>query len=366
MSMQAEGLYIELTLTFCYDYVRKCCACVSEHFKEMHKERECPEKCKVAVSSLVYAAARFSDLPELRDLRNLFNGKYDKSLESYVSEEFVEKLKSKPPTTEMKIQLMQEIAQEFSITWDSLPLQQQLYSDQSVEKSTKLASDKMFKSMSTVAEVQGKQEDNNNKLMNEEQKDKLRNRRYNSYSKFNTHVSEILQEQNNIDETISGERGVDTRTEEIESTTKETDNSNSKYDLGLNKKDDDDLYSIRKQRPRSVRTKILNSTPSSPTMRRGKHGVFSPEEGEEEVSDKLMTRYSSADRPSDIQTLGNNAKNKKFPISTEKEENAATPTSALPPPPGRRRYLFAQSLSASPMREAARSKFLPPDYQELI
>lgn len=48
---------------------------------------ECPEECKVAVSSLTYAAARFADLPELRDLRNHFRDKYGDTLEPYVSKE---------------------------------------------------------------------------------------------------------------------------------------------------------------------------------------------------------------------------------------------------------------------------------------
>lgn len=49
--------------------------------------RECPEECREAVPSLMYAAARFADLPELRDLRNLFTARYGNSLESYISKE---------------------------------------------------------------------------------------------------------------------------------------------------------------------------------------------------------------------------------------------------------------------------------------
>lgn len=49
--------------------------------------RECPEECREAVPSLMYAAARFADLPELRDLRNLFTEKYGNSLECYINKE---------------------------------------------------------------------------------------------------------------------------------------------------------------------------------------------------------------------------------------------------------------------------------------
>ena len=49
--------------------------------------RDCPEECKEAVPSLIYAAARFSDLPELRDLRTMFTERYGNSLESCINKE---------------------------------------------------------------------------------------------------------------------------------------------------------------------------------------------------------------------------------------------------------------------------------------
>lgn len=39
---------------------------------------------------------------------------------------FVRKLKSQPPTKDMRIQLMQEIAVEFGIRWNSKALEQKL------------------------------------------------------------------------------------------------------------------------------------------------------------------------------------------------------------------------------------------------
>lgn len=48
--------------------------------------RECPEDCMEAVSSLMSAAARFSDLPELRDLRQIFQERYGNSLKLFVNQ----------------------------------------------------------------------------------------------------------------------------------------------------------------------------------------------------------------------------------------------------------------------------------------
>ena len=52
--------------------------------------RDCPAECKEAIQSLIYAAARFSDLPELRELRSLFTGKFGNSLELYISKEVMD------------------------------------------------------------------------------------------------------------------------------------------------------------------------------------------------------------------------------------------------------------------------------------
>ncbi|GAB4841992.1 hypothetical protein Ancab_011951 [Ancistrocladus abbreviatus] len=123
---RAEGLHVELNLSSCYDYVDECCVCISENLKVMQKQSECPEERKVAAASLMHAAARFADLPELRELRLPLVEKYRNVFVHFVDEEFAKKLKLNPPIMEVKFQLMQEIAQEFSITWDSTLLEQKL------------------------------------------------------------------------------------------------------------------------------------------------------------------------------------------------------------------------------------------------
>ncbi|GAB2225279.1 hypothetical protein Droror1_Dr00006070 [Drosera rotundifolia] len=113
------GLVAELVLTSCYDFIGYVCEIILKQLATIQKNSECPEDCREAVASLMYAAARFSDLPELRDLRNIFQERYGSSLEFYVNQKLVENIAPKPPSTEKKIQLMQEIASEFSLKWDS-------------------------------------------------------------------------------------------------------------------------------------------------------------------------------------------------------------------------------------------------------
>ncbi|KAL2321262.1 hypothetical protein Fmac_030231 [Flemingia macrophylla] len=116
---RAEGLCAELTLSDCYDFVEQCCDFVLKHLSVLQKVSGCPEEVREAISSLMFAAARFSDLPELRDLRQIFQDRYESSLECYVNQQFATSLNSKSSTLEKKVQLMQDIASEFSIRWDS-------------------------------------------------------------------------------------------------------------------------------------------------------------------------------------------------------------------------------------------------------
>ncbi|XP_022749810.1 uncharacterized protein LOC111299098 isoform X2 [Durio zibethinus] len=116
---RVEGYVAESILSSCYDFVEKCCDFVSKHVSLMEKLSACPEDCREAVSSLMFAAARFSDLPQLRDLRQIFHERYGNSLELFVNKQLVESSGSNPSIMEKKVKVMHDIASEFSIKWDS-------------------------------------------------------------------------------------------------------------------------------------------------------------------------------------------------------------------------------------------------------
>ncbi|KAG6575541.1 IST1-like protein, partial [Cucurbita argyrosperma subsp. sororia] len=124
---RAEGFLVEQNVLRCYDLIDEFCGTIFKHISVLNKESECPDECKEAVASLIYAAARFSDLPELRVLRSLFTGRYGTSFGSFTNKELVEKLRAVAQTKETKLQLLQEIAQESAIDWNSKALEQQLY-----------------------------------------------------------------------------------------------------------------------------------------------------------------------------------------------------------------------------------------------
>ncbi|KAJ0677481.1 putative vacuolar protein sorting-associated protein Ist1 [Helianthus annuus] len=108
-------LYVYESMLLLYEFVERYCTLILNQLKAMNDE--CPGECKEAVSSLMYAAARFGDVPELAEVRSLFFDMFGNSLESFVNKEFIDLLNPDSPTKEMKIQLMQEIAQEHGVEW---------------------------------------------------------------------------------------------------------------------------------------------------------------------------------------------------------------------------------------------------------
>ncbi|KAK4267460.1 hypothetical protein QN277_024238 [Acacia crassicarpa] len=123
---RAAGLLMEDNKSLCYDLIDKYSGCILIHLDDISNLRACPV-CKEAVQTLIYAAARFGDLPELRDLRSLFTQKYGNSFEPYLNREFVCKMRQDLPARETTIQFLHDIAGEFSLQWDSNSLIQQIF-----------------------------------------------------------------------------------------------------------------------------------------------------------------------------------------------------------------------------------------------
>ncbi|KAJ0680234.1 putative vacuolar protein sorting-associated protein Ist1 [Helianthus annuus] len=123
---RVEQLFADQNLSWCYEFVEESCVLIISRLSSMSKQRECPEECMEAIPTLMFAAARFADLPELRELRSIFYERYENHLEPYVNQEFVKNLKAHIPTKEIRLQMMEEIAMEYGIEWDSKVFEQKL------------------------------------------------------------------------------------------------------------------------------------------------------------------------------------------------------------------------------------------------
>ncbi|KAG8040787.1 hypothetical protein GUJ93_ZPchr0402g33735 [Zizania palustris] len=121
-----EGLIVEMNQASCYDMLEQYCEYIVKQLNNMQKQSECPLEAMEAVSTLIFAAARFPDLPELCDLRHMFTERYGSSIHPFVSSEFVKKLQDKSFTNEEKLQVMQSIAEEFSVPFNTKALERKI------------------------------------------------------------------------------------------------------------------------------------------------------------------------------------------------------------------------------------------------
>ncbi|URE29226.1 Regulator of Vps4 in the MVB pathway [Musa troglodytarum] len=113
-----DALIVEMNHASCYDMIEQFCQYILSQLPSLQKQRECPQEAMEAISTLIFAAARFSDLPELCDLRHAFVERYGSYMESSVKAEFVEKIQEKSFSKKKKLQLLQNIAEEFTLRWD--------------------------------------------------------------------------------------------------------------------------------------------------------------------------------------------------------------------------------------------------------
>ncbi|KAJ0076258.1 hypothetical protein Patl1_34166 [Pistacia atlantica] len=103
---RVEGFLAEQNMAFCYEHLQQCISTIYNQLSNMENQRECPSECREAVATLMHAAARFADLPEVRELRTVFTERYGSSLENFVSKEFVARLSPEAPSQERKIQII--------------------------------------------------------------------------------------------------------------------------------------------------------------------------------------------------------------------------------------------------------------------
>lgn len=91
------------------------------------KQRDCPTDLKEAISSIIFAGPRCSDIPELLAIRDIFQKKYGKDFvsaatdlrpDSGVNRLLIEKLSALNPPGELKLKVMKEIAKEYQVEWD--------------------------------------------------------------------------------------------------------------------------------------------------------------------------------------------------------------------------------------------------------
>nr|KYP41748.1 IST1-like protein [Cajanus cajan] len=110
-----------------YDLVEIYCELIAARLPMIESQKNCPIDLKEAVSSVIFATPRCSDIPELVDVKKHMTSKYGKEFVSAaielrpdcgVNRMLVEKLSAKAPDGPTKIKILTEIAEEHNIKWE--------------------------------------------------------------------------------------------------------------------------------------------------------------------------------------------------------------------------------------------------------
>ncbi|KAL3845016.1 hypothetical protein ACJIZ3_002419 [Penstemon smallii] len=133
--IRVEHVIREQNIMAANELIELFCELVVSRLSIIAKQRECPADLKEGIASLIFAAPRCSDIPELVSIRDVFQKKYGKDFVSAatdlrpnagVNRMIIEKLSVKTPSGELKLKVLKEIAKEYQVQWDTKESEEEL------------------------------------------------------------------------------------------------------------------------------------------------------------------------------------------------------------------------------------------------
>ncbi|XP_076933423.1 uncharacterized protein LOC143599322 [Bidens hawaiensis] len=125
--IRVEHVIREEKMVAAYDLIDIYCELIVARLPIIESQKTCPIDLKEAVTSVIFAAPRCSDIPELVDAKKHFTAKYGKEFvsaaielrpECGVSRMLVEKLSAVAPNVQTKVKVLSDVAKEHNISWD--------------------------------------------------------------------------------------------------------------------------------------------------------------------------------------------------------------------------------------------------------
>ncbi|KAK4369262.1 hypothetical protein RND71_013054 [Anisodus tanguticus] len=116
---RVEQLSLDERKVAVYDLLETYCEFIIINFPYIRRHKDCPNDINEAVSNLIFASARFGDLPELVAIRKLFGERYGQRLEksalqllpeNLVSHQIMDNICTSSVSEEEKYRLVDEIA----------------------------------------------------------------------------------------------------------------------------------------------------------------------------------------------------------------------------------------------------------------
>ncbi|KAL4563844.1 hypothetical protein LXL04_027892 [Taraxacum kok-saghyz] len=125
--IRVEHVIREEKMIAAYDLIEIYCELIVARLPIIESQKTCPIDLKEAITSVIYAAPRCSEIPELVDARKNFTAKYGKEFvskalelrpDSGVNRMMIEKLSTVAPDLHTKLKVLSAVAKEHNINWD--------------------------------------------------------------------------------------------------------------------------------------------------------------------------------------------------------------------------------------------------------
>uniref|UniRef100_A0ACD5XP91 Uncharacterized protein n=1 Tax=Avena sativa TaxID=4498 RepID=A0ACD5XP91_AVESA len=133
--IRVEHVIREQNIMAANEIIELFCELIVTRLPIIAKQKECPADLKEGICSLIFAAPRCSELPELTRMRDLFEKKYGKDFvaaavdlrpNASVNNLLIEKLSVNKPSGQTKLKILKDIAKEHQIDWDTTETEQDL------------------------------------------------------------------------------------------------------------------------------------------------------------------------------------------------------------------------------------------------
>eukprot|EP00271_Cylindrocystis_brebissonii_P019066 TRINITY_DN562_c1_g1_i1.p1 TRINITY_DN562_c1_g1~~TRINITY_DN562_c1_g1_i1.p1 ORF type:complete len:234 (-),score=41.87 TRINITY_DN562_c1_g1_i1:11-712(-) len=133
--IRVEHIMLEQNTIGAFDVLELFCELIVVRLPIIEHQKECPADLRESISSVIFAAPRCADLPELMQARNIFQSKYGREFVTAAEELrpacgvnriIIEKLSVRAPSGETKMALLKEIAAEHKVDWDAEPSEREL------------------------------------------------------------------------------------------------------------------------------------------------------------------------------------------------------------------------------------------------
>ncbi|KAG6601314.1 uncharacterized protein LOC111458470 isoform X2 [Cucurbita moschata] len=127
--LRVEQVIKDQKLLDAYVIIESYCEAVLERIRLLEQQRECPEELKEAISGLIFASSRCGDFPELIEIRSAITSRFGKEFTARAMElrnncavgpMIVKKLSARPPSLEVKLELLKQVASENGSTLKDL------------------------------------------------------------------------------------------------------------------------------------------------------------------------------------------------------------------------------------------------------